>query len=147
MKMRWWLVIGTALLVTAFNCPNTHAQDRDDHEHAKHEDEHHEHHWDKDHPRFDDHEHEAVRGWYSDHRDRHVEGFRDEDRLPREWEPRLQAGFVFDQDWRRRCYAVPSDLLVQLPPPPRHYRYYAIGGHVVLVDRNWRVADVLRVDF
>jgi Ni/Co efflux regulator RcnB len=147
MKLRWWVAVCAAVLIATFNCPTAHAQDRDDHEHEKHERERHEHHWDEHHPQFDDHEHAAVREWYGRHRDREVVGFREEDRLPRDWEPRLQAGFVFDRDWRRRCYPVPPELLVELPPPPRHYRYYAIGGRVVLVDRGWRVADVLDVRF
>ncbi len=75
------------------------------------------------------------------------EGFRDEDRLPRDWEPRLRVGFVFDRDWRARCYPVPPDLYAELPPPPPHYRYYVIGGHVVLVDHGWRVADVININF
>jgi hypothetical protein len=33
-----------------------------------------------------------------------------------------------------------------LPPPPPHYRYYVIGGRVVLVDHGWRVADVINID-
>jgi Ni/Co efflux regulator RcnB len=134
MKMRWWVAVCVAALVATFNCSIAYAQDRDEHE--KHEQEHHEHHWDKDHPQFDDHERIVVRDWWGNHRDRRVVGFRDEDRLPHEWEPRLQVGSVFDRDWRRWCYPVPADLLVQLPPPPRHYRYYAIGGRVVLVDRD-----------
>jgi len=142
MKLRRWLPTCAVALLATFYCSTVFAQDR-----GKHEQEHHEHHWDKSHPRFDDHERVVVRDWYGSHRDRHVVGFREEDRLPRDWEPRLQVGFVFDRDWQRRCYAVPADLLVELPPPPRHYRYYAIGGHVVLVDRGWRVVDVLSVNF
>jgi len=146
MKVRWCVGICVAAFVAMFNISTVHAQDRDDHDHEKHE-EHHEHHWDREHPQFDDHERVVVHDWYGGHRDRVVVGFRDEDRLPPEWEPRLQVGFVFDNDWRRRCYPVPAELLVQLPPPPRHYRYYAIDGRVVLVDRGWRVADVLNVRF
>jgi hypothetical protein len=141
MKLRLGVAICAAALVAMFNISTVYAQDRHD------EQEHHEHHWDKDHPQFDDHERVVVHDWYGSHRDAHVVGFRDEDRLPPEWEPRLQVGFVFDRDWRARCHPVPADLLVGLPAPPPHYRYYAIGGRVVLVDRRWRVADVLSVRF
>ena len=61
--------------------------------------------------------------------------------------PACEAGFVFDRDWRARCYPVPPDLYAELPPPPPHYRYYVIGGHVVLVDHGWRVADVININF
>jgi Ni/Co efflux regulator RcnB len=146
MKVRWCVAICAAALVATFNISRfnisrVYAQDR--HE----EQEHHEHHWDEHHPQFDDHERVVVHDWYGTHRDRHIVGFREEDRLPEGWGPRLQVGFVFDHDWRRRCYPVPADLLVQLPPPPRHYHYYAIDGRVVLVDPGWRVADVLSVRF
>jgi Ni/Co efflux regulator RcnB len=141
MKVRWCVAICAAALVATFNISTVHAQDR--HE----EQEHHEHHWDEHHPQFDDHERVVVHDWYGTHRDRRIVGFREEDRLPEGWGPRLQVGFVFDHDWRRRCYPVPADLLVQLPPPPRHYHYYAIDGRVVLVDPGWRVADVLSVRF
>lgn len=142
MKKRWWLPVCALAALATIYCSTAFAQDRD-----KHDQEHHEHHWDKDHPQFDDHERVVVRDWWGTHRDRHVVGFRDEDRLPPDWEPRLQVGFVFDRDWRRRCYPVQAELLAELPPPPPHYRYYAIGGRVVLVDRGWRVVDVLSVNF
>jgi hypothetical protein len=51
------------------------------------------------------------------------------------------------RDWRARCHPVPADLLAGLPPPPPHYRYNVIGGHVVLVDGGWHVVDILSVEF
>jgi hypothetical protein len=163
MKARWWMAVCVAALFVLFNGSVLYAQD--DHGHGHGEEHHdqghdydhghghayghekHEHHWDEHHPRFDDHEREVGREWWEHHHDYRGEGFRDEDRLPRAWEPRLQVGFVFNHDWRARCYPVPGDLLVELPPPPRYYRYYVIGGHVVLVDRSWRVADVININF
>jgi hypothetical protein len=110
-------------------------------------DEHHEHQWDREHPRFDDHERGVVTGWCGERHERPIIGFRVEDRLPRDWEPRLQTGFVLDNDWRRRALPVPIELYRRLPPPP-HFHYYVLGGHIVLVDqRNWRVADVINIDF
>jgi Ni/Co efflux regulator RcnB len=140
MKAPWWLAICVAALIAAFNCPTAHAQDRQD------DQQHHEHHWDKDHPQFDDHERTVARDWWGTHRDRNVVGFRDQDRLPADLEPRLQVGFVLDNDWRRRAHPVPVDLLAELPPPPPHYRYYVIGGRVVLVDGGWHVVDILSVN-
>jgi hypothetical protein len=109
--------------------------------------ERHEHKWDKDHPVFDDHERVVVRGWWGAHRDHPVVGFRDEDRLPGGWEGRLQPGFVLDSDWRHRLQPLPSDLASDLPAPPEHFKYYVLGGHIVLVDqRNWHVADVINIE-
>jgi hypothetical protein len=167
MKARWWMAVCVAALFVLFNGGAVRAQGHSDHDNGRgneHHDEgqdqdhghghghaygheNHEHHWDSHHPQFDYHEREVGHDWWEHHRDYRGEGFRDEDRLPRDWEPRLRAGFVFDRDWRARCYPVPADLYAELPPPPRYYRYYVIGGNVVLVDRGWRVADVIDINF
>jgi Ni/Co efflux regulator RcnB len=113
----------------------------------RHEEERHEHRWDREHPRFDDHERFEVDRWWRERHDRPIIGFRVEDRYPREWEPRLQVGFVLDRDWRRRMHPLPIELYRRLPPPPPGYGYYVIGGHVCLVDRrDWRVADVIHIE-
>jgi hypothetical protein len=137
MKSRWVATaFAAALLIFASGAAFAQSQER------------HEHKWDKDHPVFDDHEREVVRGWWSSHRDHPVEGFRDGDRLPRDWDSRLQAGLVLDSDWRHRLREVPVDLSADLPVPPEHFKYYVLGGHIVLVDqRNWHVADVIKINF
>jgi Ni/Co efflux regulator RcnB len=113
----------------------------------RHEEERHEHHWDRDHPRFDDHERFEVDRWWRERHERPIIGFRVEDRYPREWEPRLVPGFTLDYEWRRRMHPIPIELYRRLPPPPRYYSYYVIGGHVCLVDRrDWRVADVIHIE-
>ena len=140
MKSRWIVIALVASLLT-FVSGAVIAQEH--HEQTKHE-----HHWDKDHPVFDDHEREVVRGWWSNHRDHPPVGFRDGDRLPGGWEARLQVGFELDSDWRHRLQPVPVDLDADLPVPPEHFHYYVLGGHIVLVDqRNWHVADVINIDF
>ena len=165
MKARLWMAVCVAALYVLFGGSVVFAQGNSDHDNGhgnEHHDqgndhdnghghaygqEKHEHHWDAHHPQFDDHEREVGRDWWAHHRDHPVIGFRVEDRLPPGWEPRLQAGFVFDRGWRARCHPVPPDLYAELPPPPPYYRYYVIGGHVVLVDRGWRVADVININF
>jgi hypothetical protein len=144
MKVRWSIPAFALALFAVFSTGGgtLYAQEHDHEEHG----EHHEHHWDEHNPRFDDHEHVVVNNWWVVHREHPVVGFRVADRLPPEWEPRLQVGFVLDSGWRRRLYPVPADLLVELPPPPPHYRYYVVGGRVVLVDRGWRVADVININ-
>jgi hypothetical protein len=108
---------------------------------------HHEHHWDAKHPAFDDHEHTVVNGWWGNHHDHPVIGFRAEDRLPEGWAPRLRVGFVLDAGWRHRMHPLPADLYAELPPPPPHFAYYVIGGNVILVDRrDWHVADVISIN-
>ena len=73
MKARWLAAI-LAVVFATFVSGATFAQK-------------HEHHWDKDHPVFDDHEHEVVNTWWGTHRDHPLIGFRVEDRLPADWEP------------------------------------------------------------
>src|ERR1700747_547959 len=135
MKLRCWMGIGVAAALAMFTGSTLRAQDHD-----KDRDKH-DHHWDKKDPRFDDHERDEARRWYGERHGDRPRGFRDEDRLPAGWEDHLRAGFVFDRDWRARSYDVPSELLVRLPPPPRHYRYVVVGGHVVLIDSGGRVHD------
>jgi Ni/Co efflux regulator RcnB len=141
MKTRRFLAVfvGTAFLMFAGG--RVLAQDRHD------RDERHEHQWDRDRPVFDEHERVVVNGWWGERHPRTIVGFRVEDRLPRDWEPRLQVGFVLDNGWRHRMHPVPVELYRRLPPPPRHFAYYVIGGHVCLVDqRDWRVADVIHIE-
>src|SRR5690242_16713104 len=139
MRARWIAGLGMAAFFALFASTGIHAQERQEQKH--------EHHWDNQHPRFDDHEREAVRGWAEKHHDHPVVGFRSEDRLPADWDGRLAVGFTLDNDWRRRVHPVPEDLMVELPAPPPGYRYYVIGGHIVLVDRDWRVTDVIKINF
>jgi Ni/Co efflux regulator RcnB len=138
MKLRWWMAACATLLFAGLGGTSARAQD--------HPQDHHEHHWDEHNPRFDEHEHQVVNDWWAHHHDHPVIGFRAEDRLPRDWDGRLVPGFVLDVDWRHRLHPVPADLMAELPPPPYGYRYYVIGGHIVLVDRDWRVEDVININ-
>jgi len=141
MKTRKFLSVFVVAAFVTFTGSASIAQDRHERE------ERHEHHWDRDRPAFDEHERVVVNGWWAEHHERPIIGFRVEDRYPREWEPRLQVGFVLDNDWRHRMHPIPIELYRRLPPPPPHYGYYVIGGHVCLVDqRDWRVADVIHIE-
>jgi Ni/Co efflux regulator RcnB len=134
MKTRWFLAaFGTALFALSLG-GGAVAQER------------HDHHWDKDHPAFDDHERGQMRDWYREHHEHPPVGFRDRDRLERDMDGRLAAGFVLTPEYRRRIVGVPPDLYRRLPPPPRGYRYVVIGGHVCLIDRDWRVRDVVHFE-
>lgn len=96
------------------------------------------------HTKFDDRDRETVRSWYIAHRDRLPPGFRDQDRLPPQWEARLQPGSMLDVNMRRRVRPVPPDLIRTLPAPPRDYRYAVLDGHIIIVgEKTWHVSDVL----
>ena len=96
--------------------------------------------------RFNDHDRQLAREWYNQRQRNPPRGFRDSDRLPPEYETRIQPGYVFDPVVRRRAYPAPVELTLQFGPAPRGYRYMVIGGHIVLVDVGYRVADVFRLE-
>lgn len=96
--------------------------------------------------RFRDRDRRAAHDWYERHREHPPEGFREREWLAPEYESRMRVGYVLDPDMRRMSRPVPEDLMYQLPPCPRHYRYVVIGGHICLVDRGYRVHDVIHLE-
>jgi Ni/Co efflux regulator RcnB len=133
MNRRRWIALSIAALLVLAGGPLL-AQDRD---RDRGQDEH---------RKFDDHDHDAMRDWYKDHHEHPPRGFRDQDRLPPEFERQLAVGFVLTPEFRRRIVACPDDLCRRFPAPPRGYRYVVLGGHVCLVDAQWRVADVVHFE-
>ncbi len=97
------------------------------------------------HTRFDDHDQQVTREWYSQHRDHPPTGFREEDRLSADEEVSLREGTVLDRNLRGKIRSAPHDLTRQLPPPPRHHRYVAIGGHVALIDNRNEIKSVIHL--
>ena len=140
MKISRWITLSGlvfALSVTASGT-RSHAQDRDhydDHDRGRH-----------DHDRFDDHDRDAMRDWYHAHHDHPPVGFRDRDRLPPEYEGQLREGFVLTPRFLGWIHPVPVDLYRRFPPPAPGYRYVVIGDHVCLIDRGYRVHDVVHFE-
>lgn len=87
----------------------------------------------------------AASDWYNQHRDNLPEGLRPEDRLSPEQESRLKVGVVLDNDIRDRVRPAPPELAQRLPPPPPEHRYVAVGGHVGLVDKDYKVKAVINL--
>jgi hypothetical protein len=111
-------------------------RDKDRHDRGRHEGQY---------KRFDDHHREQARDWYDHHRDDRAWRYRGEWRP--EYESDLREGYVLSPDFRRSwCRPLPSGLRREFGPPPRGYRYFIIGPHVVLVDPGYRVADVIHFD-
>jgi len=145
MKTQWWFAAcATALLAVAST--GAVAQDRND------QDRYHRNRWQDDqnrgnrenHDKFDDHDRQAAREWYEQHRD--YRGVRDSDRLAPEYESRLQEGYTLDARMRRMARPAPYELTQRLAPPPPGYRYLLINGHVVVVDRGYRVHDAIHFE-
>ena len=97
------------------------------------------------HMRFDDHDRQVTRTWYDSHQRALPAGFRAADRFSPEVELQFQEGYVIDRPMRGEIHSVPSDLLRLLAPAPRTYRYVVIDGHVALIDKDYRVRDVIHV--
>jgi Ni/Co efflux regulator RcnB len=143
MMSRRCFVLASAVLVSlSLGAPIVRAQDRDQHgDDRDHHDQDRDHH---DHDRFDDHDRQVARDWYRDHHDafRHDEGRY----WHQEWEPNIREGIVFTPAMRRAIRPVPRDFYSRLAPPPRGYRYVIIGDHVCLIDRDYRIHDVLHFE-
>ena len=162
MKLRRWLpaiaVAACCAVTPASTWARPFAQDRDDrhdrddrdrHDRDDHHDRDDRRHDDRDEHRehrFNDDERRQAREWHEHHRDHPPAGFRREDRLRDEDDRRIREGFLIDRDFRKHVHPLPDDLFRRLPPPPRGYRYYVIGGHVVEVDGGWHIADVIHLD-
>jgi hypothetical protein len=96
------------------------------------------------HDRFDDHDRQVARGWYKDH---HNAFKREEGKNWHEdWEPNIREGFVLTPDMRVAIQPAPADLIAQFGPAPDGYRYVVIGDHVALIDRDYRIHDVLHFE-
>ena len=96
--------------------------------------------------RFNDNDRLVTRTWYAQQNQRSLPvGFRVTDRFAPSVELQFQEGFVIDRTLRVQVHSVPSALLRLLAPAPRTYRYVVIGDHIVLIDSNYRVYDVIHV--
>jgi Ni/Co efflux regulator RcnB len=135
MKSRWWLASCSAvLLVLSGGAVAAHSPQQDQNRNDQNRE-----------AKFNDHDRQAGKDWYNNHRSNLPKGFREQDRLAPELRDRLKVGVVLDSDLRGHMYPVPSDLLAVLTPPPAGCRYMVIDGQVVLLDRDWRVVDILDV--
>jgi hypothetical protein len=94
--------------------------------------------------RFNEHDRRAVREYYEHHR--HERYFRERDWISRDDDARLRDGYVLDRGLRRRCRPLPVVLLREMPPCPPGYRYFILGGNVVMVDDGYRVRDFIHLD-
>jgi hypothetical protein len=122
------------------------AQDRD---HGQNNDNgQHNENWNRDHhTTFNDQDRQATRSWYQQHQNHLGAGWRQQDRLTPEMEGHLRAGSRLDPRLRRQLHWLPNDLSRQYGAAPRGYRYGIIGGNVVMLDDEYQVRDVFRLDF
>lgn len=103
--------------------------------------------WNREHhTTFNDQDRQVTRDWYQQHRRKLGRGWRERDRLTPDQERWIQPGLRVDPRLRRQMYWVPNDLSRRYGPAPRGYRYAIIGGNLVMLDNNYLVHDVFRID-
>jgi hypothetical protein len=91
---------------------------------------------------FTDKDRQALQHWYRTHHDQLPREFVAREHWSPTFEGRLKIGSVIDKDIRPWAYPLPDDLLTQMPPQPRHFRYVIIGEHACIIDASWRLYDV-----
>ncbi|HUK35818.1 MAG TPA: hypothetical protein VLV86_18000 [Vicinamibacterales bacterium] len=100
----------------------------------------------QEHNQFNDKDRQNATNWYSQHEKNPPTGLRSKDRLKADEEAKLRPGEALDRNLWKKVHSAPRDLRRHLAPPPRHYAYELIGGHLILVDtRNHQVKDVIRL--
>lgn len=98
------------------------------------------------HPTFSDRDRQVTRDWYVRNRSHLGRGWTERDRLSPAMERRLRRGVRLEPVLRARMYWLPADLTRRYGPAPRGYRYAIIGGNIVLLDSDYFVRDVFRID-
>src|SRR5260370_42080384 len=80
---------------------------------------------------YKDHDREALRGWYDEHRHQLPPGLANKDRLPPGLEKQLVRRGTLPPRLQKRLQPCPEELERQLPPPPPDCAHLVIGGHLV----------------
>ena len=125
------LLAATAVAILAFTGSLALAQDRGNQQ---------------GHTQFDDHDQQVTRDWYNQNQAHPPAGLRSRDRLSADEQSRFHEGAVLDKGMRKKVHPAPPDLSRRLPPPPTDHRYVVIGGHFGLIDNNFQVKAVIRLN-
>ena len=88
---------------------------------------------------FASNDRDEFRGWYGENYRHLPPGFARRDRLRPEQERELVIRGRFPRDLESRIVVVPVDLDRRLPPPPPDCERVAVGGHIVLRNRNTKI--------
>jgi Ni/Co efflux regulator RcnB len=96
---------------------------------------------------YGDRDHEAMRGWYDDHRDRLPPGLAKRDQLPPGLEKQLVRRGTLPPGLQKRIQPCPEELERRLAPPPPECAHVLVGGHLVLLNRRTNViVDVVHFE-
>jgi len=136
MKSRKWMCALVAALI-ALSCTVTvakeHGQGRGK-DKEKHE------------YRYSRRDRDEMRGWYRGYRGDLPPGLAKRDRLPPGLERQLRVRGMLPPGLRDQIRPCPVDLVRMLPPPPPDCEHVAIGGHIVLLNRQtYMVLDIFKL--
>ena len=143
MRSKWWMCVGLSLILLIPGA--VLADDEHGHGHGRgHAKGHDRDDRDDDRGRhYSDHDRDEMRGWYRDQGDRLPPGLAKRDRLPPGLERQLRVRGTLPPGLRKKMMPCPVALEQRLPPPPPGYGHFALGGHIVLVNRStYMVMDI-----
>jgi hypothetical protein len=147
MKSKFWLCLLVAAVLgiwtPALADDHGHGHGKKNHGHGDDDDQGHGHskHY------YSDHDRDEMRGWYHDQDDHLPPGLAKRDRLPPGLERQLRVRGTLPPGLRKKMMPCPVELERRLPPPPPGYGHFAIGGHIVLVNRSsYMVLDIIHFE-
>jgi hypothetical protein len=148
MRSKWWISAVTALALLWTGAAL--ADDDHGHGHGKgHGNGHAKHDRDDDRDRhyYGDHDRDEMRHYYREHGDHLPPGLAKRDRLPPGLERQLRVRGTLPPGLRAKMMPCPRELERALPPPPPGCAHFALGGHIVLVNRsNFMVLDIFHAE-
>ena len=93
---------------------------------------------------FSDHDRDAMRDWYHDHRDALPPGLAKKDRLPPGLERQLAERGTLPPGLQKRLEPLPVDLDRRLPRLPEYWERVVLERDVILIDRRTnRILDII----
>lgn len=142
MLSKWWLslLVAGTLVLSGPALADEHGHGRGHGKHHDREDN------DRDHGKhFSDRDRDEMRGWFREQGENLPPGLAKRDRLPPGLERQLRVRGTLPPGLRKKMMPCPIELERRLPPPPPGYGHFAIGGHIVLVNRStFMVLDIFR---
>ncbi len=96
--------------------------------------------------RYSRHERSEMKAWYRGYRGDLPPGLAKKDRLPPGLEMQLRRNGTLPPGLREYIRPAPPELVRLLPPPPPDCEHVAIGGRIVLLNRqSFMVLDVFKL--
>jgi Ni/Co efflux regulator RcnB len=140
MRSKFWTCVLTLAMLAL---PGQVLADEHGHGHGKHHGRDSDDDRDRGRHYYTDHDRDEMRSWYREQGNGLPPGLAKRDRLPPGLERQLRVRGTLPPGLQKKMMPCPVELERRLPPPPPGYGHFAIGGHVVLVNRStFMVLDI-----